>query len=307
MHYTLHQLKVFLKIVETKSITQAAELMHLSQPAISIQLKNFQDQFDTPLTEVVGRKLFVTPFGDDIAESAISILNEVENMNTKIQQRKKNLVGPLKITSVSTGKYLIPYYISSFVNQNQGVDLILDVTNKTKVISSLEKNEVDFALVSVVTPTLKLNKLPLLPNKLFWVGKEFPAPLNEKTLKKYLSEKPIIYRERGSATRQAMEKYLADHNIIPSKKLVLTSNEAVKQAIIAGLGISLMPIIGLKNAIENKHVVYAELKNFPIITNWSLVWQSSKNLSPVALAFIEHLTKNKEKISEEYFGWCEEF
>jgi LysR family transcriptional regulator, low CO2-responsive transcriptional regulator len=123
MHYTLHQLKVFLKIVETKSITQAANLLHLSQPAISIQLKNFQDQFDIPLTEVVGRKLFITPFGFDIAESAISILNEVENMNTKIQQRKKNLVGPLKITSVSTGKYVIPYYISDFVNQHHDVGL----------------------------------------------------------------------------------------------------------------------------------------------------------------------------------------
>ena len=86
-------------------------------------------------------------------------------MNTKIQQRKKNLVGPLKITSVSTGKYVIPYYISDFVNQHQGVDLILDVTNKTKVITSLEKNEVDFALVSVLTPSLNLNQLPLLPNK----------------------------------------------------------------------------------------------------------------------------------------------
>ena len=307
MHYTLHQLKVFLKIVETKSITQAANLLHLSQPALSIQLKNFQDQFDIPLTEVVGRKLFITPFGFDIAESAISILNEVENMNTKIQQRKKNLVGPLKITSVSTGKYVIPYYISDFVNQHQGVDLILDVTNKTKVITSLEKNEVDFALVSVLTPSLNLNQLPLLPNKLFWVGKSISKNLSLSNLKKILATTPIIFREQGSATRQAMEKYLADHKIIPSKKLVLTSNEAVKQAILAGLGISLMPIIGLKNAIEGKEVDVIQIKDFPIITNWSLVWQQSKNLSPVALAFIDYLNAQKEQITSKYFDWCNSY
>ena len=143
MHYTLHQLKVFLKIVETKSITQAANLLHLSQPAISIQLKNFQDQFEIPLTEVVGRQLYVTDFGKEISIIAQRIINEVQEIQNKTLAFKGELTGRLTLSVVSTGKYIIPFFLSDFLKSNPGVELSLDVTNKVKVLKSLEKNEVE--------------------------------------------------------------------------------------------------------------------------------------------------------------------
>ena len=159
MNYTLHQLQIFLKIAELKSITKASEALHLTQPAVSIQLKNFQDQFPIPLTEVVGRQLYITDFGMEIAKAAEKILNEVHAINYKTLAFKGQLSGRLKISVVSTGKYVMPYFLSDFMKQNKGVDLIMDVTNKSRVVESLENNEVDFALVSVLPKNLKVDKV----------------------------------------------------------------------------------------------------------------------------------------------------
>ena len=134
MNYTLHQLQIFLKITQTKSITKAAEELFLSQPAVSIQLKNFQDQFDIPLTEVVGRKLYVTDFGKEIAIVAERILNEVQNINFKTLAFKGQLSGKLRLSVVSTGKYVIPFFLSEFLKEHDGIELVMDVTNKSKVI-----------------------------------------------------------------------------------------------------------------------------------------------------------------------------
>ena len=124
--------------------------MHLTQPAVSIQLKNFQNQFEIPLTEVVGRKIFITDFGKEIAVAAEAILNQVYAINYKTMAHKGQLAGRLKISVVSTGKYVMPFFLSDFLKKHEGIELILDVTNKAKVLESLEKNEVDFSLVSVL-------------------------------------------------------------------------------------------------------------------------------------------------------------
>jgi len=150
MNYTLHQLQIFVRVAQTGSITRAAEELHLTQPAVSIQLKNFQDQFDIPLTEVVGRQLFVTEFGNEIAHTAEQIIQQVNTIKAKTMAYKGELAGRLKISVVSTGKYVMPYFLREFIQQHTGVELQMDVTNKSKVIESLEANSVDFALVSIL-------------------------------------------------------------------------------------------------------------------------------------------------------------
>ena len=247
MNYTLNQLQIFLKITQTQSVTKAAEQLHLTQPAASIQLKNFQDQFDIPLTEVVGRKIFITDFGKEIALAAEKILNEVYAINYKTMVYKGQMAGRLKISAVSTGKYVMPYFLSDFLNQHPGIELILDVTNKEKVIESLENNEVDFSLVSVLPEKMKINNVELLQNKLYLVGntqQKFSKKLNDYSIFNDLS---LIYREKGSGTRHVMEKFIERNNISVKKKMELTTNEAVKQAVIAGLGYSIMPLIGIKS------------------------------------------------------------
>lgn len=303
MNYTLHQLVVFLKITQTKSITKAAEELHLTQPAISIQLRNFQNQFDIPLTEIVGRKLYVTEFGKEIALAAQRIIDEVNMINFRTSAFKGMISGRLRISVVSTGKYVMPYYLSEFMNSKKGIELEMDVTNKLKVIQSLKDNEVDFALVSVLPKDLILDNLVLLENRLFLVGSKNLEIDTQAKMETIFTRYPLIYREEGSATRTAMELFLQNRNISARMKLQLTSNEAVKQALIAGLGISIMPLIGLKNELERGELKIIPIKGLPITTDWRLVWLKNKPLTPVAKAFLDFIQVKKEAIFENSFSW----
>ncbi len=305
MNYTLHQLQVFLKITQTKSITKAAEELHLTQPAISIQLRNFQNQFDIPLTEIVGRKLYVTEFGNEIALAAQRIIDEVNMINFRTSAFKGMVSGRLRVSVVSTGKYVMPYYLSEFMNNNKGIELEMDVTNKLKVIQSLKNNEVDFALVSVLPKDLVLEHLILLENRLFLVGSKNVEIDSKAKMEAIFTQYPLIYREEGSATRTAMEHFLQNRNISAVTKLQLTSNEAVKQALIAGLGISIMPLIGLKNELERGELKIIPIKGLPLTTDWRLVWLKNKPLTPVAKAFLDFIQEKKDAIFENSFSWIQ--
>lgn len=303
MNYTLHQLQIFLEITQSKSITKTAETLYLTQPAVSIQLKNFQNQFSIPLTEIVGRKLYVTAFGLEIAEAAKKIINEVDAINYKTQSYKGKLSGKLKISVASTGKYVMPYFLSEFMANHKDVDLMMDVTNKSKVVRSMELNEVDFALVSVLPKRLKVDTIELMPNQLFLVGGK-DLILKESADKKMILEKsPLIYREEGSATRDAMQQFISKYNYPVRKKIELTSNEAVKQAVVAGLGFSIMPLIGIKHELQNQDLQIIPVKGLPITTTWRLIWLKSKNLSPAAEAYLEFLKNKKETIIKDKFDW----
>lgn len=305
MNYTLNQLQIFLKIVQTESVTKAAEELHLTQPAVSNQLRNFQDQFDLPLTEVVGRKIYITDFGREIAQIAEDILELVYSINYKTMAYKGQLTGRLKISVVSTGKYVMPYFLSDFIQDNEGVELLMDVTNKSKVLESLENNEVDFALVSVLPKNLNIEKLDLLPNVLHLVGGAKYAKIQSQKAKEVFQKLPIIFREKGSGTRQTMEAFFEKNNLNVLKKMELTSNEAVKQALLAGLGYSIMPLIGIRNELHNNELKIIPIKSLPIKTTWSLIWLKGKRQTNVAAAFLNHLKKEKSNIIKTHFDWYE--
>jgi DNA-binding transcriptional LysR family regulator len=307
MNYTLHQLEIFQKVAEFKSVTKASEALFLTQPAVSIQLKNFQGQFDIPLFEVVGRKLYITEFGEEIALTAQKILDEVKTINYKSLSYQGKLAGALKIAIVSTAKYAMPYLLSDFIHKNEGVDLTMDVTNKASVIKSLENNEVDFAMVSTIPKNLAIERIELMKNKLFLVGSDQHLNITKNITKNGFEKLPLIFRENGSATRLAMEKYITTHKLSINKKMELTSNEAIKQAIIAGLGVSIMPLIGIKDSLNMLEIQIIPAKGLPITTTWNLIWLKSKNLSMVAKAFIAHIDENKEAIIAEHFGWFENY
>jgi DNA-binding transcriptional LysR family regulator len=307
MEYTLHQLRIFIKVVEYQSITKASEELYLTQPAVSMQLKKFQEQFAVPLTEVVGRRLYVTDFGREITESALKILDEIEAINYRTKSFKGQLAGRLKISSASTGKYVMPFFLSDFLRQNPGVDLVMDVTNKTQVVKNLEQNEVDFSLVSALPGHLKLNSVQLLQNKLYLVGGTRLQRNPKMPVRKLLELHPLLYREFGSATRNSMEQFLGKENWPTYKKIELTSNEALKQALIAGLGYSIMPLIGIKNELKIGDLEIVPYKGLPIISHWHLVWLASKRLSPIAEAYLAFIQKEKEMIVEKTFDWFEQY
>lgn len=295
MNYTLHQLNIFLEVVKQESITRAAEALNMTQPALSIQLKNFQQQFEYSLTEIVGKKLYVTDFGKSIASLAENVLKEAEAIQYKTNEYKGLLTGKLRISSASTGQYVLPYFLNGFFRQHNSIDLELDVTNKASVIRSLRDNKVDFAFVSVLPSEVAVKEEIVLPNRLYLVGSS----------DWYDNRLPLVFREKGSATRAAMDQYYG--KVVSRKRIELTSNEAVKQAIVAGLGYSILPLVSLRNEIRYNQLFIIPAPSLPITTAWRLVWLHDKKLSAVAQAYLNYLRLNKTEIVQREFQWYIDF
>lgn len=306
MNYTLNQLRIFKKITETHSITRASEELHMTQPAVSIQLKKFQEQFEVPLTEMMSRRISITDFGWEVAEAAARILDEVNSINDRALKYSGLLSGKLKISTVSTGKYVMPFFLQEFLGDHKGVELLLDVTNKATVLESLRRNEVDFALVSVIPEDLEVLSLELMRNRLFLVGNSESKIEDKEHDRRIFNRIPLIYREQGSGTRFTMEEYFQQHRIPVKQQLELTSNEAVKQAVLAGLGYSVLPLIGIKNELQNGDLRIIPVKGFPIESTWNLIWLKGKKLLPAAQEYLEYLRKEKSGIIERQFRWYED-
>jgi len=303
MNYTLHQLQVFLKVAELGSVSKAAESMHLSQPAISMQLRKLQDQFALPLTEIVGRQLYLTEFGQEIAAAARPILEQVHAINYKTLAYQGQLTGQLRIMSVSTGKYIIPYLLSDFLYRNPGIELQYQVTNKQQVIAALEQNSIDLALVSLLPTHLSLDKMELLPNELRLVAS--PLLLERAETQHWqalLQRQPLLFRESGSRTRQLMEAWLAAQGWSQPHRFELGSNEAVKQAVLAGLGCSVMPVLGIKGELERGEMVVIEAPGLPLFGEWSLVHAKGKRLLPAAQAFLDFMKRERDSIHKRWFS-----
>jgi DNA-binding transcriptional LysR family regulator len=311
MNFTFHQLKVFIVVVEKKSITKAAIYLNMTQPAVSIQLKNLQNQFDSSLTEVIGRKLYITDFGLELYSISQNILREVETINYRTQNFKGLLSGKLKISVVSTGKYIMPYFLKSFINAHPKIDLEMEVTNRNKVLEGVENNTVDFSLVSILPKDREVGKEILMPNKLFLtVPGDYQAvskEVGESIESSIMGTLPLIFREPGSATRHKMQEYFKESHILPRIKLELTSNEAVKQAVIAGLGGSILSLLSIKNELKTGEIKILPLKGFPIHSEWALIWPIKKQFSWVASAYLEYVRGHKTQIYNQYFRWIEEY
>lgn len=308
MNFTLHQLKVFSVIVQNKSITKAAEELNMTQPAASIQLKNFQNQFDIPLTEVLGRQLYVTAFGMEIFNIAESILNQVKTIDYKTQAFKGLLSGKLRLSVVSTGNYVMPYFLNGFLKKHPQIDLVLDVSNKANVIKDLEQNNVDFALVTVSPGHIDLHEEPLMANKLHLVASASRDLDVKKAKNKTIFNRiPLIYREEGSGTRFTMQQFFAKEAISPKIKLELTTNEAIKQAVVADIGMSIVSLLSIKNELSQNELKIIPVKGLPLKSTWKLIWLKKKNLSPVALAFLNYVKQEKEQVYNDFFKWMEKY
>lgn len=303
MHYTLHQLQIFLKVAELGSVSKAAEAMHLTQPAVSMQLRKLQEQFALPLTEIVGRQLYLTEFGQEIATAARPILEQVHAINYKTLAYQGQLTGQLRIMSVSTGKYIMPYLLSDFLYRNPGIELQYQVTNKQQVLEALEQNTIDLALVSLVPAHLALEKLELVPNELRLVAS--PLLLERAQTngwQELLERQPLLFRESGSGTRQLMEAWLQGRGWSQPHRFELGSNEAIKQAVLAGLGCSVMPLLGIKGEVQRGEMVVVEAPGLPLFSQWSLVYARGKRLLPAAKAFLSFLERERDTISSKWFS-----
>lgn len=306
MNFTLHHLKVFLVVAEMKSITLAARVLNMTQPAVSIQLKNLQDQFDLPLTELIGRKLYVTDFGREIENIARRVLNEVDSIKDHSLRFKGVLSGKLRIAAASTGKYILPYYMRNFLAENPHVELDMEVSNKNKVVERLRNNEADFVLLTVMPTDMDLYEEVLMPNRLYLFGaSENVHSIQQNTSNTLFRDLPLIFREEGSGTRHVMQQFFQKSNISPRIGLSLNSTEAVKQAVLAGLGYSVLPLVSVVDELMLNKLSIIPVKGFPLRNNWRLVWLQKKQLTAVASAFLSYIKEHKQQIYQTHFSHLE--
>lgn len=290
MSYSLHQLKVFAAVARNKSMTRAAEDLYMSQPAVSIQVKKLQEHFEIELFEVIGKQLYLTEAGKELFETQKRIEAELENLDMAFHEFKGSLRGDLKLIVVSTAKYFMPYALGLFRKQNEQINISLKVTDRVELIEHLKQNNYDLAVVSQLPPDVDLEVEEFLINPL-----HIAAPINHplvgnKNLRiKDLESYDFVIREKGSGTRMVMEELFKKGKIEPRTVMELSTNEAVKQAIMADIGISLISEYSMTIERSMNRISVLDIEGFPYINNWKLIYLKGKKLSPVSRSFIDFL------------------
>ncbi len=303
MNYTLHQLIVFERFSKLGSLARTAESINLTEAAVSIQLRNFQSQFEIPIFERQGRNLRITEYGRLLETAVRKILEEHRRIQDVGQSYKRLTSGSLRIVSASTGKYVLPYFLSDFAKLYPALDLRFEVKEKNEVIQGLEAFEYDAALLSALPEGAMLETQTLLEDSVQLVvpaTAEYPDAL--KSMKE-LKELRLIGRSMNSGTQRSTVEKLRASGIEPNYRLTLNSFEAVKQSILAELGVGFMPLVGLRREFDRKELKVCEVPGFPLPIQWSLVWLKDRRKSPALESLIAHLRENRDQLRRKHFDW----
>jgi len=294
---TLHQLKVFEAAARHGSFTRAAEELFLTQPTVSMQIKQLTKSVGLPLFEQVGKRLYLTEAGRELFATCRQIFETIAQFEMKVADLKGLKQGQLRLAVITTAKYFIPRLLGPFCQLYPGIEISLQVTNHEKIIERMANNQDDLYIMSQVPEHLDVNCEPFLDNPLVVF-----APVNHPLAKERnipihrLNDEPFIMREPGSGTRRAVQALLEEHEVKVKVKLELGSNEAIKQAIAGGLGISVLSRHTLLSDVSEFSIL--DVQHFPIKRSWYMVYPAGKQLSIVARTYYEYLLDAAKKFVE---------
>jgi DNA-binding transcriptional LysR family regulator len=299
MHVTLRQLRVFKTVAEHLNYTQAARTLHLSQPAVSMQVKQLEESVGLPLFEQTGKKIQLTEAGREVFQYSRSIFQTFEEMEEVLAALKGLDTGHLDIAVASTVNYFAPRLLAAFSRQFPGIDLRLDVTNRQRLMALLRNNETDLVMMGRPPDDIDLEFEPFMENPLVVIAPPGHPLQNERHIPaQRLSEEVFIMREAGSGTRLAMERYFAEQSIKISTGMQMTRNEAIKQAVRAGMGLGMVSTHTIELEIETRRLVVLDIEGFPLQRHWYLVYRKNKRLSPAARAFHDFVMSEAHRIKE---------
>lgn len=285
-HVTLRQLKVFESVARHLSFSRAAEELHLTQPAISMQVKQLEEHAGLPLTEMIGKKVFLTQAGEEVARHARLIAQQLREAGESIDALKGVRGGTLSLGVISTAKYFTPSLLAEFRRRQPGIELQLGVYNRETVLRKLAENEIDLAIMGQPPNDFPTVAEAFADHPLVIIAApDHPLVAQTRILPNELNDETFLIREPGSGTRATMERYFAEAGVAPRQRMELISNEAIKQAVMAGLGLAFISAHTVRLECEVGRLVILPVIGTPIVRRWYVVHRPDKHLLPVAEAF----------------------
>jgi DNA-binding transcriptional LysR family regulator len=298
IHATLHQFKVFEATARHGSFTRAAEELFLTQPTVSMQVKQLTKAIGLPLFEQVGKRLYLTEAGKALFSTCKDIFTNLDQLEMTVADLKGMKQGQLRLAVITTAKYFVPRLLGPFCRTYPGIDVSLTVTNHERVIDRLSNNQDDLYVMSQLPTNLDFEAESFLDNPLVVL-----APINHPLAGQRnipiqrLNDEPFIMRESGSGTRRAVESLFDRENVSVKVRLELGSNEAIKQAIAGGLGLSVLSHHTLTPEGSHSDLTVLDVEGFPISRQWYVVHLGGKQLSVVAATFLQYLQEEAPKLS----------
>lgn len=290
MNVTLRQLKVFAAVARHLSFTKAAEELCLTQPAVSMQVKQLEHQLDVSLFEQLGKKIYLTDAGEEVYHYSRQITQQLDELEMVLANLKGLERGRLKISVASTANYFAPTLLGTFCNRFPGITVSLDVTNRETLLRQLADNDVDLVIMGQPPADMDLEAGAFMENPLVIVAPREHPLVGEKAIPlKRLEKETFLVRESGSGTRNAMERFFAQHDIHITTGMEVGSNEAIKQSVQAGLGLGLLSRDTVEMELALGRLSILEVAEFPILRHWYVVHRRGKRLSVVAQAFKKFL------------------
>jgi len=288
MRTTLHQLKVFKQVAAMMNYTKAGEVLGLTQPAVSIQIKQLESNLDLILFEKIGKTLYLTPAGKELQLFSDDIFSRFENMDMTLSALKGELQGDFYLSAVTSAKYFTPHLLGAFHKKYPKVNFHLDIVNREQIIQRLQENKDDLVIMGLLPESLPLARYPFVDNPIILIA----SPLHPLALKKNipltdLSHHAFIHREKGSGTRKAFDEFLKGKGVNLQVNMTLGNSETIKQAVMADLGISAVSRYSVSLELATNALVELDVVGFPLVRSWYMVHHESKHLSPIASAFID--------------------
>lgn len=290
MNITFRQLRLFLALAETGSVSGAARALHVTQPTASMQLKDMSEAVGLPLYEVVAKKVYLTDIGQELAKTARAIAQSWDAFEQEADGARGLTRGKLRVAVVSTAQYFMPRLLGSFCARHPAIDVSLEVLNRDGVVQRLRENMDDLYIMSMPPADMDLSDDIFMTNPIVVVGSADDALASRSSVPlDALRSHRFILRERGSGTRMAADQHFRSHRFRPDIRLELGSNEAIKEAVAGGLGIAVLSRHAL-HGLDGEHgVSVIDVDGFPVLSNWHIVHPGGKKLSPLARAFKAHL------------------
>lgn len=284
---TLRQIRIFDQVAQHKSHTRAAEKLHMTQPAVSMQIKQLEQNLGISLFERQGKRLVLNSAGKELRGFAREILQHYSNMIDHVEQIKDCKSGHLVISVATTANHFTTQILSAFSKKYPDVTISLDVTNRQRILQQLENYEPDLVIMGEPPKGLNLKSERFMPNPLVVIASpDHPFKQHKTTLKTLQNEK-LVLREKGSGTREAIERHLRESNVYFASTLEMSSNEAIKHVVAAGFGLGVVSVHTVQLELQNNLLVTLDVDGFPLQRNWHLVTSAGKMRSPVAQAFRE--------------------